>query len=91
MRIEPVPALEGHVAVPGDKSISHRAVLVGALCDGDVRVSGFGRSADTEATIGAVRALGVEVEEHDVDTLTIHGAGLRGLREPAGPIDCANA
>jgi len=91
MRIEPVPALDGHVAVPGDKSISHRAVLVGALCEGDVRVSGFGRSADTEATIGAVRALGAEVEEHDVDTLTVHGAGLRGLREPAESIDCANA
>jgi 3-phosphoshikimate 1-carboxyvinyltransferase len=91
MRIEPVPALDGHVAVPGDKSISHRAVLVGALCEGDVRISGFGRSADTEATIGAVRALDVEVEEHDVDTLTVHGAGLRGLREPAESIDCANA
>ena len=91
MRIDPVPELEGHVAVPGDKSISHRAVLVGALCDGAVRVSGFGRSADTEATIGAVRALGVEVEEHDVDTLTIRGVGLRGFSEPAGPIDCANA
>jgi 3-phosphoshikimate 1-carboxyvinyltransferase len=91
MRIEPVPALEGHVAVPGDKSISHRAVLVGALCDGETRVSRFGRSADTEATIEAVRALGVEVEEHDVDTLTIHGAGLRGLREPSGQIDCGNA
>ena len=91
MRIEPVPMLEGHVAVPGDKSISHRAVLVGALCDGETRVSGFGRSADTEATIEAARALGVEVEEEDVDTLTIHGAGLRGLTEPSGPIDCGNA
>ena len=91
MRIEPVPVLEGHVAVPGDKSISHRAVLVGALCDGETRVSGFGRSADTEATIEAARALGVEVEEQDVDTLTIHGAGLRGLTEPSGPIDCGNA
>jgi len=83
--------LEGHVAVPGDKSISHRAVLVGALCDGETRVAGFGRSADTEATIEAARALGVEVEEEDVDTLTIHGAGLRGLTEPSGPIDCGNA
>jgi len=91
MRIEPVPALEGHVAVPGDKSISHRAVLVGALCEGDVRVSGFGRSADTEATMKAVRSLGVEVDEHDVDTLTVRGAGLRGLSEPSGPIDCRNA
>ena len=91
MRIEPVPALEGHIAVPGDKSISHRAVLVGALCEGETRVSGFGRSADTEATIEAARALGVEIEEHDVDTLTIHGAGLRGLRAPSEPIECGNA
>ena len=91
MRIEPVPALGGHVAVPGDKSISHRAVLIGALCDGETRVSGFGRSADTEATIAAVRALGAEVDELDVDTLVVHGVGLRGLREPAEPIDCGNA
>ena len=81
----------GELVVPGDKSISHRAVLVGALCDGETRVSGFGRSADTEATIEAARALGVEVEEQDVDTLTIHGAGLRGLTEPSGPIECGNA
>jgi 3-phosphoshikimate 1-carboxyvinyltransferase len=79
------------VAVPGDKSVSHRAVLVGAICEGETRISGFGRSADTEATVGAVRALGVEVEELDVDTLVVHGVGLRGLREPDGPIDCANA
>jgi 3-phosphoshikimate 1-carboxyvinyltransferase len=91
MRIEPVSALVGHVAVPGDKSISHRAVLVGALCEGETRVLGFGRSRDTEATIAAVCALGAEVEEHDVDTLSVHGVGLRGLREPEGPIDCGNA
>jgi 3-phosphoshikimate 1-carboxyvinyltransferase len=91
MRVEPVPALVGHVAVPGDKSISHRAVLVGAICEGATRVSGFGRSADTEATIAAVRALGVQVDEHDVDTLTVHGAGLAGLSEPEAPIDCGNA
>jgi len=91
MRFEPVAALVGHVAVPGDKSISHRAVLVGALCESETRVSGFGRSADTESTIAAVRALGVEVDEHDVDTLTVHGVGLRGLVPPAEPIDCGNA
>ena len=91
MRIDPVPALEGHVAVPGDKSISHRAVLVSALCDGETRVVGFGRSADTEASIAAVGVLGARIEEHDVDTLTIHGAGLRGLSEPVGPIECGNA
>ncbi|HUF02217.1 MAG TPA: 3-phosphoshikimate 1-carboxyvinyltransferase [Gaiellaceae bacterium] len=91
VRIEPVAALIGHLAVPGDKSISHRAVLVAAICDGDVRISGFGRSADTEATIAAVRALGVEVVEDDVDTLRVHGLGLRGLRALDGPIDCGNA
>jgi len=91
MRFEPVPALVGHVAVPGDKSISHRAVLIGAVCGAETRISGFGRSADTESTIAAVRALGVEVDEHDVDTLTVHGVGLRGLVSPAVPIDCGNA
>jgi 3-phosphoshikimate 1-carboxyvinyltransferase len=91
MRIDPVPALVGHVSVPGDKSISHRAVLIGAVCEGETRISRFGRSADTEATISAVRALGVEVVEDDVDTLRVHGVGLRGLRAPDAALDCRNA
>ena len=65
-------------------------MLLSAIADGDSRVRGFGRSADTESTIAAVRALGAELEE-DGDELTIRGAGLRGLVPPAGPIDCANA
>lgn len=89
--VEPVARLRGHVAVPGDKSISHRAVLIGAIGDGESRVSGFGRSADTEATIAAVRACGVTVSELGPDTLRVQGAGLRGLRSPDGPIDCRNA
>ena len=89
--VEPVPRLVGHLAVPGDKSISHRAVLIGALCDGETRVSGFGRSADTEATIAAVRALGVEVYEHGAETLRVFGKGLRGLAAPSAAIDCGNA
>jgi 3-phosphoshikimate 1-carboxyvinyltransferase len=91
MRVEPVPALVGHVAVPGDKSISHRAVLVGAICDGETRVAGFGRSADTESTIAAVRTLGVPVDEPEVDALVVHGVGLRGLSHVPGPIECGNA
>jgi 3-phosphoshikimate 1-carboxyvinyltransferase len=91
MRIEPVPTLVGHIALPGDKSISHRAVLIAALCEGETRISGFGRSADTEATIAAVRALGVDVVEEDVDTLRVAGVGAHGLRPPAVPIDCGNA
>jgi 3-phosphoshikimate 1-carboxyvinyltransferase len=89
MRVEPAGALVGHIAVPGDKSISHRAVLIGALSEGDTDVRGFGRSADTESTIGAVRALEVEVDETAEDELIVHGVGLRGLHETT--IDCGNA
>jgi 3-phosphoshikimate 1-carboxyvinyltransferase len=66
-------------------------VLLGAIGEGETTVRGFGRSGDTEATIAAVRALGVTVHEDDVDTLRVEGAGLRGLREPDGPIDCGNS
>ncbi len=89
--VEPAPRLVGHLAVPGDKSISHRAVLLGAICDGETRITGFGRSADTEATIAAVRALGVDVYEHGADTLRVFGKGLVGLLSTTHPIDCANA
>jgi 3-phosphoshikimate 1-carboxyvinyltransferase len=88
MKVEPAAALEGHLALPGDKSISHRALLLGAISDGETVVRGFGRSADTLSTLGAVRAMGVEVDD-DGETLTVHGAGLRGLR-PA-ELDCGNA
>jgi 3-phosphoshikimate 1-carboxyvinyltransferase len=91
MRIEPAPAIVGHIAVPGDKSISHRALLLAAISDGETRIEGFGRSADTEATIAVLRALGVRVYEADPATLRVFGAGLRGLRQPAGPLDCRNA
>src|SRR5438105_3350348 len=91
MRIEPAVALVGHIGVPGDKSVSHRAVMLGAVGEGETLVRGFGRSGDTEATIAAVRALGVAVHEDDVDTLRVEGVGLHGLREPEGPIDCANS
>ena len=91
MKVEPAASLVGHLAVPGDKSISHRAVLLGAVSDGETRIAGFGRSEDTEATVAAVRSLGVDVYEPDADTLRVFGAGLRGLRAPADPIDCRNA
>jgi 3-phosphoshikimate 1-carboxyvinyltransferase len=89
--VEPVTRLVGHVAVPGDKSISHRAVLIGGICEGETHVTGFGRSADTEATIAAVRALGVDVYEDGHDTLRVVGRGIQGFTAPEGPVDCANA
>jgi 3-phosphoshikimate 1-carboxyvinyltransferase len=66
-------------------------VLLGAVGEGETAVRGFGRSGDTEATIAAVRALGVTVHEDDVDSLRIEGVGLRGLREPDVPLDCGNS
>jgi 3-phosphoshikimate 1-carboxyvinyltransferase len=91
VKIEPARALVGHIAVPGDKSISHRAALLGAICDEETTISGFGRSADTESTLAAVRALGAEVAEDEVDVVRIGGRGVRGLTAPEEPIDCGNA
>jgi 3-phosphoshikimate 1-carboxyvinyltransferase len=88
MKIEPAAAIAGHVAVPGDKSISHRAVLLGTVGEGETRIGGFGRSADTESTIEAARALGATVYEHD-DSLRVFGVGLLGLRDAT--IDAGNA
>jgi 3-phosphoshikimate 1-carboxyvinyltransferase len=86
MRVEPAGALVGHIGVPGDKSISHRAVLIGALCDGDTHVRGFGRSGDTQSTVDAVRTLGVEVDDIADDELIVH----HGTFTP-GLVDCGNA
>jgi len=90
-KIEPARALVGHAVVPGDKSISHRAVLLAAVGDGETEITGFGRSGDTESTLGAIRALGAEVEEPDIDVVRVRGRGLRALASPAGPIDAGNA
>jgi 3-phosphoshikimate 1-carboxyvinyltransferase len=90
VKIEPAASLQGGLAVPGDTSISHRAVLIGAIAEGESVIEGFGRSADTESTIGAARALGAEVGEGG-DTVHITGLGLHGLQEPKDAIDCGNA
>ena len=89
--VEPATALVGHIGVPGDKSISHRAALLGAIGEGETTIAGFGRSADTESTLAAVRALGAEVAEDEVDLVRVAGRGLRGLSAPDEPIDCGNS
>jgi len=91
VRVEPAVSVVGHVAVPGDKSISHRAVMLGAIGEGETRVRGFGRGGDTEATVRAMRALGIRIEELGDDELIIEGKGVRGLSAPADPVDCENA
>jgi 3-phosphoshikimate 1-carboxyvinyltransferase len=91
VKIEPATEVRGDFAVPGVKGISQRAVLLGAVADGESVIRGFGRAADTESAISVVRSLGVKVEEDDFDVVRVHGVGLRGLRAPEAPIDCGNA
>jgi 3-phosphoshikimate 1-carboxyvinyltransferase len=87
--------LRGASRVPGDKSITHRAIILGALAEGDTRVRGWVPAEVCLATLRCVRALGVDVEEFtEADgspALTIHGAGLHGLREPADVLHCAGS
>jgi len=89
--VQPGGPLRGRVEVPGDKSISHRALLLGAIAQGASRVDNFLPSADCQATLQAVRALGIEVEENSPTSLTIQGQGLHGLREPEDVVDCVRS
>jgi 3-phosphoshikimate 1-carboxyvinyltransferase len=90
VEVAPAVSLRGGIAVPGDKSISHRALLLGSVADGESSLAGLGVSEDMLATADAVRALGAGVAL-DGDQARVQGVGLRGLRPPAGPIDCRNA
>jgi 3-phosphoshikimate 1-carboxyvinyltransferase len=89
--IHPSGPLRGAVGVPGDKSISHRALLLSALAEGDTAVHGWVDADVCRATLRCMRALGVRVDQHAEDTLTVHGVGLSGLREPADVLDCAGS
>ncbi|HXV95842.1 MAG TPA: 3-phosphoshikimate 1-carboxyvinyltransferase [Gaiellaceae bacterium] len=90
MLVEPASSLRGDLAVPGDKSISHRALLLGTIADGVSEVDGFGASEDTLSTAAAMRALGAVVAAEG-EQVRIEGVGLRGLRPAGEPIDCGNA
>jgi 3-phosphoshikimate 1-carboxyvinyltransferase len=90
MRFEPARALCGQVRAPADKSISHRAALLGAMASEPVRIERYLHAADTTSTLEAVRALGALVEVRD-DEVVIRGSGLRDAREPERPIDVGNA
>ena len=89
MRIEPAAALVGAAAVPGNKGSSQRAVLLGAVADGESLIRGFGRAADTLSAVDAARTLGAQVTDNGDDDLRVRGVGLRGLR--SATIDCGNA
>ncbi len=91
IRVSPVRRLVGRVVVPGDKSISHRAALFGALARGRTEITGFLEGEDCLATLRAVRALGAEVTRKAAGCYLIDGAGLDGLTEPEDVIDCGNS
>ncbi|MCG3201584.1 MAG: 3-phosphoshikimate 1-carboxyvinyltransferase [Gammaproteobacteria bacterium] len=88
--ISPGGLFHGALRVPGDKSISHRAIMLGAIAEGHTRISGFLEGEDTLATLAAFRAMGVTIER-DADRVSIDGAGLHGLRPPVAPLDLGNS
>ena len=90
-KLVPGGVLTGEARVPGDKSISHRCVMLGALAQGMTRISGFLEGEDALATLAAFRAMGVEIEGPSQGNVTITGVGLHGLRAPAEPLDLGNA
>jgi 3-phosphoshikimate 1-carboxyvinyltransferase len=88
---EPGGQLSGSIRVPGDKSISHRSIMLGAIAEGVTRVSGFLEGADALSTMNAFRALGVTIEGPADGRVTVNGVGLHGLQAATGALDCGNA
>jgi 3-phosphoshikimate 1-carboxyvinyltransferase len=89
--LRPARGLSGAVEVPGDKSISHRALLLNALASGSARVRGLGLGADVRSTWRCLEALGVRIEAAGDDGCVVHGVGLSGLREPDDVLDAGNS
>jgi 3-phosphoshikimate 1-carboxyvinyltransferase len=89
--LSPARGLRGEITVPGDKSISHRSIMLGSLAQGTTVVRGFLHGEDNHATLKAFRAMGIAIEEQADGTLSIEGRGLDGLREPTDILDCGNS
>jgi len=90
LTITPGRTLEGTITVPGDKSVTHRAIMLTALAEGTSTVLNYCRGEDCLNTMRAVQSLGVRIDE-EPGQLTVHGKGFWGLTEPNGPIDCGNS
>ena len=89
--VQPSTRIHGETAIPGDKSISHRALMLGSLAEGDTEIHGFLESEDCLATLMALRQLGVRIEGPNDGHVIVHGHGSGALRAPAGPLDMGNA
>ena len=90
-RVAPGGGVRGQITVPGDKSISHRALMLGSIAQGDTHISGFLEGEDCLATARAVAALGVRIEYPAPCEVRVHGVGPHGLRGAAAPLDMGNA
>lgn len=90
MKLNKVKGLKGTISIPGDKSISHRAVMFGSLAKGTTHITNFLSGADCLATIGCFRAMGVEIEQQGTE-VTVHGNGLHGLKKPEQQLDVGNS
>lgn len=89
--VKPGGSLRGRLRVPGDKSISHRSVMLGSLAGGLTQITGFLNGEDSLATLRAFRRMGVNIEGPDEGRVSIRGVGMRGLRAPDGPLDLGNS
>jgi 3-phosphoshikimate 1-carboxyvinyltransferase len=87
----PGQPLHGSVRVPGDKSVSHRALMLAAIAEGDSRICGFLEGEDTRATAAVLAQLGVRIDTPSAGERVVHGVGLHGLRGSSQPLDCGNA
>ena len=91
-RIQSTSHLRGEISVPGDKSISHRAIMLGAIADGDTRISNFLDSADCLSTISCFEAMGISFEQdRKQNTVIVHGRGMHGLTAPSDVLDTGNS
>jgi 3-phosphoshikimate 1-carboxyvinyltransferase len=86
-RAQPGGRLSGTLRVPGDKSISHRSIMLGSLAEGITRVSGFLEGEDSLATLNAFRQMGVNITGPEGGRVEIEGVGMHGLKKPQGPLD----
>ncbi len=89
--VRPASRVSGSITVPGDKSISHRALMLGGIANGSTEITGFLASEDCLATLRALRALGVQVDQHDAHHLTVHGRGTAALHAAGQALDMGNA
>jgi 3-phosphoshikimate 1-carboxyvinyltransferase len=88
---QPGGTLSGRLRVPGDKSISHRSIMLGSLAIGDTRIEGFLEGEDSLATLRAFRSMGVRIDGPQAGRVTVHGVGMHGLKPPADALDLGNS